>query len=291
MTSRSAAAGGVHHPALRVAAALIALSGGLALLFIARGPAAATAVDEEVTVVRHVLTIASDGTVAVEQEEIYTGVSAAFKVNSSRWPASSIPVAVAFNPSGAPGGIATAQVIQDAIAKWNAVPSAFAFTWGGTTTNGTGSCADGPNFVTDGTNTVRFANLPGLTLGITCTIFAGGKIKEFDMELDGDGTWSSSTPPAPGAYDLPTTVLHELGHALGLGHSCGDAGAPACSSVYLKSVMYGQIAAGESRRELTADDIAGLQSAYPPATTPTATATATLPPLGNRVRTPLLARD
>ena len=79
MTSRSAAAGGVHHPALRVAAALIALSGGLALLFIARGPAAATAVDEEVTVVRHVLTIASDGTVAIEQEEIHTGVSAAFR--------------------------------------------------------------------------------------------------------------------------------------------------------------------------------------------------------------------
>ena len=269
---------------------MAALFAGIALLTLSPALADDVVPHEEITVVRHVLTMAPDGSVAIEEED-RTTVSAAFKVNTYQWAKNTLPVEVAYNPSGEPSGMNVPQILQDAMAKWNAVPSSFSFAWAGTTTSETGSCLDGADFVTDGTNTVRFKNLPGLTLGRTCTIFAGGKIKEFDMELDGDGTWSSATPVPSSAYDLPTTVLHELGHALGLGHSCGDTGAPPCGSAYLKSVMYRQIAAGESRRELTADDISGLQSAYPSTATPTATPTAPLPPLNFRIRAPLLSRD
>src|SRR5262249_36759705 len=48
-------------------------------------------------------------------------------------------------------------------------------------------------------------------------------------------------------YDFQTVVTHELGHALGLGHSPDTA-----------SVMYPYLAAGEIRRLLTAADLATI---------------------------------
>src|SRR5439155_18705606 len=48
-----------------------------------------------------------------------------------------------------------------------------------------------------------------------------------------------------GQYDFQTIVTHELGHALGLGHST-DA----------SSVMYSTLSTGEARRTLTTADLA-----------------------------------
>lgn len=56
------------------------------------------------------------------------------------------------------------------------------------------------------------------------------------------------TPPAE--WDLYSTVLHELGHGLGLGH-----GLPS-------SVMSSTLAPGTQRRALTEDDLAGLRALY-----------------------------
>jgi hypothetical protein len=68
-----------------------------------------------------------------------------------------------------------------------------------------------------------------------------------DLHFDDAETWSVNTPPS--GIDLPTVALHELGHGLGLAHSNVSS-----------SVMYAYY--GGPRRELTDDDIRGIQSIY-----------------------------
>jgi hypothetical protein len=68
-----------------------------------------------------------------------------------------------------------------------------------------------------------------------------------DCHFDEAETWSVNTPPS--GTDLPTVALHELGHGLGLNHS--DVNSAVMFAFY-----------GGPRRELTADDIAGIQSIY-----------------------------
>ncbi|WP_111765745.1 matrixin family metalloprotease [Nakamurella deserti] len=68
-----------------------------------------------------------------------------------------------------------------------------------------------------------------------------------DCHFDDAETWSVSTPPT--GIDLPTVALHELGHGLGLNHSADP-----------DAVMYAYY--GGPRRELRADDIAGIRSIY-----------------------------
>jgi acylphosphatase/peptidoglycan hydrolase-like protein with peptidoglycan-binding domain len=75
----------------------------------------------------------------------------------------------------------------------------------------------------------------------------GGGSFAGDCHFDDAETWSVNTPPS--GIDLPTVALHELGHGLGLDHSN-----------VTSAVMYAYY--GGPRRELTADDIAGIQSIY-----------------------------
>ncbi|MGE3075699.1 MAG: matrixin family metalloprotease [Dehalococcoidia bacterium] len=293
-----------HHRQLSVWLLLAGLLLGAAALGAQRSTPTLADGPEEYIVVRHVLVAAPDGSVALE-EESEPRVVAAFKVNPNLWKASDIPVPVSYNPADAPAGLDVAGVIQTALGTWNASGAAFSFQWAGTTSGETGSCLDNQDFEVDGINTIKFVQLPGQVLGRTCTIFGktSGKLSEFDMELDSDGVWSTTTPVPEFSYDLPTTVLHELGHAAGLGHSCGVDEGVACTSQLTKSVMYRQIGAGESRRVLTADDLEAIRTAYPGGTptptptsfpSPTAVPSVTPPaqqPLQFRIRAPLLSKD
>ena len=104
---------------------------------------------------------------------------------------------------------------------------------------------------------------------------------EFDMHLDDDlNTWTAAQPPEAGRYDIGSTVLHELGRAAGLGHSSDSS-----------AVMFPSLKKATSKRTLAADDIAGLEAAYPGGATPTPTATPLPANLKPRARTMALARD
>ena len=76
--------------------------------------------------------------------------------------------------------------------------------------------------------------------------FTAGNIAG-DVHFDDSNSWSDGG--AGGTIDFFTVALHELGHALGLGHSADTT-----------SVMYAYY--GGPRRVLTADDIAGIQAIY-----------------------------
>ncbi len=56
---------------------------------------------------------------------------------------------------------------------------------------------------------------------------------------------SDATQISAGQYDFESTVMHELGHALGLGHNAN-----------VNSVMHGDLAAGVTKRTMTVGDLA-----------------------------------
>lgn len=100
-------------------------------------------------------------------------------------------------------------------------------------------------------------DLPGNILGV-CAFDTRGShgnftstLREADIVLNSDFTWSDGQG-GPG-YDIGWVLLHELGHAIGLGHSTNF-------NAVMSPYYFGNPAT------LTADDIAGAQSIYGPRT-------------------------
>jgi hypothetical protein len=74
-----------------------------------------------------------------------------------------------------------------------------------------------------------------------------------DVWFDETDCWSVATSTPGNKVDFVSVALHELGHAMGLGHNKTDPTA----------VMYPYFKLGEERRNPTADDIDGIRRLYP----------------------------
>lgn len=125
---------------------------------------------------------------------------------------------------------------------------------------GTGDIRVGAVFIdgASGSNVLAHAYQPG-----TEAIFGAGGSITGDVHFDNANTWGDGTT----GIDFLTVALHELGHALGLGHSS-----------VVGSIME-PVYAGV-RHTLHADDIAGIQAIYGPGTVIPEPATMTLLGLG-----------
>ena len=178
-----------------------------------------------------------------------------------------MPISVSYNATLESPRPSLAAPIQNAVDQWSsATPSTFRFVYAGTTSAHTGAC-DGDG-VPDGVNTIAYVTTlqPGI-LGQTCTLTAEDSgssqavLFEFDMQLNWTIDWGGQTVK-PGQYDVFSTILHEMGHAAGLAHSC-PLNSPKCTASDIASVMYASLKQGVEKRTLTQDDMDGLRALYP----------------------------
>lgn len=78
------------------------------------------------------------------------------------------------------------------------------------------------------------------------------QMNECDIERNLDKNWSSTPSVGDNSFDIASVALHEFGHCAGLDHSTNGA-----------AVMYPYLAPGATKRNLTQDDINGIQAIYP----------------------------
>ncbi|MCF7805877.1 MAG: zinc-dependent metalloprotease [Candidatus Marinimicrobia bacterium] len=156
--------------------------------------------------------------------------------------------------------------IQQGANTWNDIPgSFFEFDYGGETgvfevarddTNLVYfDAGEGGNFET-GTNTIAFS----LTFTSESDTF---------RSLESDLIWNAREfPPAYNGesdfIDLQSTITHELGHHMGMGHFTEFGSPPGCGDEYPDATMAGGVAPGDiNGRTLHAQDIAAAIELYP----------------------------
>jgi len=97
---------------------------------------------------------------------------------------------------------------------------------------------------------------PNNTLALTTVTFNPdtGEIYDADMEINSTIPLTAGDPVPADGYDFESIVTHETGHFLGMAHS-GDTHA----------TMFAHYTQGSTvMRSLTADDVAGICTIYPP---------------------------
>jgi len=152
---------------------------------------------------------------------------------------------IAFSYNTANQGSGKGTALASAAASWTNVSGApHVVTVSGTTNAG---------FVTDGANTLLWANGNGCTgscLAITALVLSAGQvITETDVSFNNAVTWTTNG----NNYDTEAVAAHELGHCMGLHHTNVKKpnGRPTMYATYF----------GSAGRTLESDDQQGLQCA------------------------------
>jgi len=175
----------------------------------------------------------------------------AYTLNSSSFAGTSAAYRVNPNFTDPSAGSTAAQIasIQAGANEWQTTGGAnFQFVYQGTTT--------GTSLSPDGVNRVFYSNTDGGGALAVCYWWSsGGSTTNFDIafyDRDGPTNFVWATNPSGGQFDIQGVVTHELGHALGLGHSTVN------GATMYPSVQGGSTAA----RSLEPDDQAGVQALY-----------------------------
>ena len=136
----------------------------------------------------------------------------------------------------------------------------------------------------DGRNTITFVDSGWMELGFAADAAAttdvryrsmgdgAVEITEADIYLNAERFDFASDEPAAGERSLRATLLHELGHFLGLLHPCepdGADGAPLCSSDHRDSVIF-PLNDSSPRLTLSADEWLACVSCTTPSAAPKA---------------------
>jgi hypothetical protein len=172
------------------------------------------------------------------------------------WDVAEMPLVLTYDASEAREGIDGEAALIAMMGQWNTVSgTTFEFRFGGPGPQSASVCDEpgGP----DGHNTVGWRrDLPKGTLAQTClevrSGISGMQAVEMDVVFATSIKWSTEDETPKDHFDFQSTMVHELGHVIGLAHSSAAG-----------SVMRESIGAGMQRRTLGQDDVTGVQSLYP----------------------------
>lgn len=183
-----------------------------------------------------------------------------------KWRSQDIPVTYKINQNGTPDCNDEFNAVQAGFQVWeDECRSTIDFTYGGTTTLGSGSWGnnDGTNLVVWEETTWPIINgncglyANQYTLAINCFWYDGGDGHLLDSDIILNGrtyTWSCSGEA--GKPDIQNVATHEAGHSLSLADLYGASD--------IEKTMYGNIANGEvKKRSLEQDDADGVAYLYP----------------------------
>ncbi|MEK6320347.1 MAG: matrixin family metalloprotease [Acidobacteriota bacterium] len=181
----------------------------------------------------------------------------------ARWfePDSNQPVVFYVNPTGAPGFAQLQEDMQAAMDAWSKAGSSIRVTYGGTT----GGCGVQ---LADGVNTISFNNCDNyFAASQSCSglLAVSGIVRYFPTQTKnvlgvtyGKAVEAnmSFNPYAlcnfTNRFQLQEVATHEMGHALGLGHSADTT-----------ATMAGYVHFDNRAASLMVDDVQGIKSIYP----------------------------
>lgn len=219
--------------------------------------------DERQMTVRRIPTLVALTAVLLTAVQSFRTDLGAFSANGPTWHLPAVPYVL--NPANLdlPEAQAESAMLVGASSWATQASPSFSFTYAGRSTQTTTTL--------DGLNLVVFRNAGnGAAIATTYYWFNGSGFLDADIVFwDGGFRFFAGSSGCSGGFYIEDIAAHEFGHALGLGHTdvAGATMFPSASSC------------STALRSLEADDIAGVQSLYPPTALPPG------PPTGLRIKT------